>query len=113
MEFLEPWFECSDLGLVDELHRELPPGHVLENVEVSVVARRRDRDDVLFALNDGSGRLALVHLTWSKTPETIPTFPTTRIFPELNLGLETMRADHNEFVPNNPDGQIDRDGNGR
>ena len=113
MEFLEPWFPCSGSGLIDELHRELPSGHVLENVELSVVARRRDCDDVLFALNDGSGRLVLVHLTWSKARETIPTFPITRIFPRLNLWLETMRADHDEFVANDPDGQIGEDSNSR
>ena len=106
MEFLEPWFQCSGSGLVDELRRELPPGHVLANVEVSVVARRHDCDDVLFTLNDGSGRLALVHLTWSQAKETIPVFPATRIFLGLNMWLETMRADHAEFVANDPDGQI-------
>jgi hypothetical protein len=106
MEILSPWFESANSRLVDELYRELPPGHVLENVEVSVVARRHDCDDVLFTLNDGSGRLAAVHLTWKKTRETIPTYPNTRIFQNFDLWLEYMQAAHDASAQDDPDGQL-------
>jgi hypothetical protein len=106
MEILAPWFESANSRLVDELHRELPPGHVLENVEMSVVARRHDCDDVLYALNDGSGRLAVVHLTWKKTRETIPTYPNTRIFQRVELWLVYMRAAHEAIAQDDLDGQL-------
>lgn len=45
-----------------ELLRELPTGHVLTMLPVRAFARRLDRDDVAFELEDG--RRCVVHLTW-------------------------------------------------
>ncbi|MGA2886681.1 MAG: hypothetical protein ABSE51_01415 [Terracidiphilus sp.] len=106
MEILEPWFATSDSRLVDELHREIPSGHVLKTVELSVVARRKDCDEVLYALNDGFGRMAIVHLTHCKTRETNPVFPKTRIFESLKLWLEYMQAVHAAWVEDDPNGQL-------
>jgi len=65
-----PWQQLgtSD-ALMSELHRELAPGHALFGVPLNAIARRLDSDDVLVSLNDGSGRVALVHLTWRGKPE--------------------------------------------
>jgi hypothetical protein len=98
MEFLAPWFESSETHLVDELHRELPAGHVLKNVEVSVVARRHDRDDVLYALDVGSARLALVHLTWGKAREVDMKWPTTKFFDNHQSWLEYMISANQAFL---------------
>jgi hypothetical protein len=74
--FPEPWYPIIDVTaartLADELARELGEGHLLFDVAVEAVARRADRDDVLFRLLDGSGRLALVHLTWRGEVEPAP-----------------------------------------
>ena len=105
MEFLEPWFANSDSRLVDELHREMARGHELENLDLKIVANRRDCDEFLYAINDGSARLAAVHLTWSKKREKIPNLPRTRIF-GVELWLEYMGAAHAEWVEDDPDGQL-------
>ena len=70
-------------------------GHVLFGLPVSPVARRQDRDDVLFTLEDGSGRVAVVHLTYKN--ETEPLWPRTSFFPDLDSWLQVMKSDHDEF----------------
>jgi hypothetical protein len=94
VEFPEPWFADDAPGFARELHRELAPGHILYGMPVSAVARRQDCDDVLFALDDGSGRVAVVHLTWSR--ETNPPFPVTDFFDSFSEWSESMRVDHDE-----------------
>jgi hypothetical protein len=64
MNYLEPWYALAEgecIALRAELTRELPPGHALQGIQVKCLARRQDRDDVLFELQDGSGRFASVH----------------------------------------------------
>ena len=63
MEYFGPWFTTKYPGLGDELRRELPPGHILAGLPAGARACRQDRDDVLFEVLDGSGRLALVHFS--------------------------------------------------
>jgi len=94
MEFAEPWHVDGDPALVDELRREVASGHVLFGMPVSAVARRRDRDDVLYALEDGSGRVAVVHLTWSA--EVDPAWPATELFDGLASWAEAMQRDPDE-----------------
>jgi len=106
MEILEPWFATSNSRFVDELNREMPSGHALEAVDISAVAHRKDCDDVLYALNDGSGRVAVVHLTYCKTRETNPTVPKTRIFESLKSWLKYMQAAHAAWVEGDLDGQL-------
>ena len=108
MEFLEPWFANSDPRIVAELHREMPRGHVIEAVEISAVASRKDCDEVLYALNDGSDRFAIVHLTLSKSRETDPRFPETWIFRNHEILLEYMQAAHAAWAGHeeDPDGQF-------
>lgn len=106
MQILEPWFATTDLRLVEELRRELRPGHVLEGIEVSAIGQRKDRDDILYALQDGSNRVAVVHLTYSKSSETSPSYPTTRLFANLELWLEYMSACHAAWVQEDSDGLL-------
>jgi hypothetical protein len=95
MEYLEPWFISNDPRLADELRRELPAGHILAGLPVIARARRQDRDDVLFEILDGSGRLAQVHLTYQA--ESDPRWPTTVVFPTEADWLSRMVADHTDF----------------
>jgi hypothetical protein len=85
MEWLEPWSGIQDpkvCGRLEaELRRELIPTHVLFGLHVTALAQRVDQDDVLFALEDG--RVADVHLTWARHPETDPRWPGTELFPSL------------------------------
>ena len=81
-----------------ELRRELSAGHPLSGLPVRTLARRQDCDDVLFAVEDGSGRVAVVHLTWTHTPPEQPPWPGTTVFPSLEAwAAEGMRADAEEF----------------
>lgn len=67
-----PIAEVVAENLAAELARELPVGHPLSGIPVSAVALGPDPDDVLFRLLDGSGRLAVVHLSWRQGVESLP-----------------------------------------
>lgn len=97
MKFLEPWYSVEDAAPLNrELARELPVGHCLYQVRVNAVARRQDCDDVLFSLEDGSGRVAVVHLTYAV--ESDPVWPLTRVFPDMSsFSEERMVSDNAEF----------------
>ena len=75
----KPTDEETVAKLTAELARDLDPGHPLFGVAVAAVALAPDSDDVLFRLLDGSGRLAVVHLTWRKGIEALP-WPFTTIY---------------------------------
>jgi hypothetical protein len=79
MEFLKSWFADSGQSLAEQLlRREVRPGHALFEIDVTPMARRRDRDGVLFALQDGTKRLAVVHLTHAC--DSAPNYPTVKLF---------------------------------
>lgn len=76
MEWPEPWGLIDDAATAAsfeaELGRELVPGHTLFGLPLRAIGRRCDGDDVLFAVEDGSGRVAAVHLTWRRGAESPP-----------------------------------------
>lgn len=85
---LVPWQSVTNdpsqaAGMARELARELSTGHPLYGLPVQTLARRQDCDDVLFAVEDGSGRVAVVHLTWSHSPPERPPWPGTVMYPSL------------------------------
>ena len=81
--YREPWFDVSpdDPNLEAEAAREIGPDHILWKRGLRTLARRRDRDDVLFAIRHAP-EVCVVHLTWSGAREPSG-FPTTQIFPSL------------------------------
>jgi hypothetical protein len=95
--WLMPWRPAQEsTDYVAELHRELPRGHVLRDVPVSALAYRQDRDDVLFAFNDGSDRVAVVHLTFRV--ENDPRWPITDVYESIeDFANRCMAADHEEY----------------
>jgi len=97
--FLEPWEEAADDAqrrhFETELQSELAEGHVLFGRQVTMLAQRVDRDDVLFEI-DGGPRVAVVHLTYSA--ETSPRYPMTKLYESLGeFMLLRMRADHEDY----------------
>ncbi len=80
MEWLQPWekVEGSAANLERQLNREVTEGHPLFGLSVTALARRRDTDDVVFAVGVPTRRLAAVHLTWAGRQE--PPFPETDLF---------------------------------
>lgn len=100
VEWLVPWHPVDDpavrRSLLAEFQREIPKGHVLTGASLTVIGRRQDRDDVLFALSDG--RVAIVHLTYSRNRERIPDYPRTRLFSSLERFVEeAMKPAHSDW----------------
>lgn len=82
MKLTEPWqlignsFMAAEL--LAELRREVSKTHPLASHEPRPIARRYDRDDVLFALE--AGGWAIVHLTWRRAVEPDQSWPLTQFF---------------------------------
>ena len=84
VDWLVPWHPIkggsADSALSRELYSELSPQHVLHGIKARPVAQRQDGDDVLFELLDGSGRFAVVRLTFARHPEPDPRWPQTDVY---------------------------------
>lgn len=68
-ELPEGWCLSSENAtrtMKEELHRELCDGHVLFKKGIFAVARREDRDDILFSAKHTKAPLYLVHLPGRK-----------------------------------------------
>jgi hypothetical protein len=103
LEWLEPWqrLEASGDAFVRELHKEVPARHVLHGLSVIAVARRIDRDDVLFATPDPTKPLAVVHLTWAGRTESDPQWPYTTLYESWRDWTERcLVPDHEEYSGN-------------
>jgi len=88
----------------EELQRELALQHVLRGVNVEAVARRHDRDDVLFR-RVGADSYVLVHLTWRGSQEGWPDTPRVQFDGSFAEFVEHDRQ-HEHL---DPDDEDDRD----
>jgi hypothetical protein len=100
-EWLEPWYLIEDEHIRkvfgEELQKELGRRHPLYRLPAKVIARREDQDDVLVTLGDG--RVAEVHLTWSRKREVHPECPETTIFSSIEEWREReMKPAHEDWV---------------
>jgi hypothetical protein len=98
MEWLVPWHASAEASRgVAELRRELPRTHQLWGIPVHAVAYRQDCDDILFALDDGTDRVAVVHLSFAVEHD--PRWPKTELFESIqHFAATRMRLDHEDFV---------------
>ncbi len=101
--WLTPWRSLPDGAPVDaltqELGSELCSRHVLCGILVRPIGGRQDCDDVLFELLDGSGRFAVVHLTYARRPEQDPTWPVTEVFCDWDdFARNRMQSDHADWT---------------
>jgi hypothetical protein len=98
--FSEPWRELMSgqaEAFLREIRTELSPGHPLHGVNLKVIARSAQADDVLFQLDDG--RVCQVHLTWRRSAEQ-PPWPHHRMFSALaDWVREVMVPDHEYYGP--------------
>jgi hypothetical protein len=86
VDWLVPWHPYPhDGAAAQELARELPRRHVLAGIPVKAIGFRQDCDDVAFELLDGTCRIAVVHLTYTR--ESNPRWPHADLY-----------ADEREFV---------------
>jgi hypothetical protein len=102
MNWLEPWWSTESFdeafhdGFRKQLELEVGPDHPLWRIKTRLVARGLG-DDALFAIQDGSGRVAAVHLTWSSSQQRMP-WPETLIFESLkHFETECMLPDHRQW----------------
>ncbi|GAB1597212.1 hypothetical protein [Lysobacter claricitrinus] len=97
MELQEPWYAPANAqALEEQLRAEVQLGHALHNVPVEAIAARQDRDDVLFALKDGSARVAVVHLAYAANSDA--RWPSATFFADMASWLaEGMARDCEEF----------------
>lgn len=102
VDWLVPWHPvkdgAADDGVARELYSELSLRHVLYGIPAREVGHRQDCDDVLFELLDGSGRFAVVHLTYAQHPEPDPFWPETMIYADwAQFERDRMRPDAAEW----------------
>ena len=100
LELLEPWESVDDLatGLENELAKELHSDHNLFGKTVKAVAKRIDRDDVLFQLSE-ENKYAVVHLTWKGRQEDIAQYPTTKFYSHwTDLYEQRVLPDHKDWI---------------
>ena len=102
MEWLEPWFSTESLGeayhstFLRQLETEVAPEHVMFGLPVCLIGRDQG-DDALFEILDGSGRVAVVHLTWSKARE-VPPWPGTTLYSNIEEWAQRcMLVEHQEW----------------
>jgi hypothetical protein len=101
--WLEPWAALDPSGgrseaFATQLARELSPGHALYGIPVAAIGNHGGCDDVLFQLLDGTGRVAVVHLTWSQHSQE-PPWPSSFMFDDFGTWAEEcMKADHAEYL---------------
>jgi hypothetical protein len=104
MIWLEPWYSVADkpaeaAGMSRELQAELALGHPLFGVPVETLGRRCDCDDVAYRLLDGSGRIAVVHLTYNHNAPAPLSDPWTTFYETLERWIgECMLPDHQEYA---------------
>ena len=99
LELLTPWQPPHLPSCIEaELRKETGPEHPLYEKTATALAVARDRDDVLFRVEEpGSPQYAVVHLTWSQDWERHP-WPETQFFETLDLWIEWMKADHADYT---------------
>jgi hypothetical protein len=91
-----PWVPIGDSAsaFVVELGREISQGHVLSGKSVEAIARRLDRDDVLFRVGSN---FAVVHLAYSGR-ESDAAYPATELYKSwLHFVDERVARDSAEY----------------
>ena len=91
--YKHPWYE-TDQDLTKQLKMEIASHHVLADKNVKTIARRDDKDDVLYEILDKNPTYAIVHLTWKQSKHTDTIWPRTRIFKSLQEVQEQINRDN-------------------
>lgn len=109
IQWLEPWGPINDAELArvfeEELAREMAADHPLAKLPLKAIGQHAGTADFLFSVDDGSGRLAIVHLTWTARTER-PPWPQSMLFANEADWIENgMRPDHDETVAGTNEGE--------
>ena len=96
MDWPRPFSSIEDdakAAFEDEVRDELKVGHRLFGLPIVAIGRLVGGDDVLFQINDGSGRVAQVHVSWAGEEER-PPWPSTSIFSSLAEWACSVEAEY-------------------
>lgn len=96
IEFLEPWYDFlpgQGDAFLQELKREVSPGHPLDGLRLVPLGHSGAADDALFEAEDG--RVFEVHLTFSRHIEP-PPWPRCRAYPNANEWIQQVMLPANE-----------------
>lgn len=97
-QFIEPWIQETSNAFIKELIKELSNEHILFGEELEVVARRIDKDDVLYKFKQLDDKYVQVHLTWKMDKELNPNWPKSTIYSSLEEWINNvMKLDNKEF----------------
>ena len=91
--FFDAIEESDRLAIEAELQREIKAGHSLCGLSTTAIGHLPGQDDVVLQINDGSGRIAQVHVTWEGREER-PPWPRHAIFSSF---AEWVRAANAEY----------------
>jgi hypothetical protein len=75
----QPMDDAESVPFLAELLRELAQGHLLYGLPLRVVGQRVGTDDIFCLVEDGSGRVADVHLTWKRCADK-PPWPSANLY---------------------------------
>lgn len=101
IQWLDPWVPAglgAEKELVSELEKEVGANHALFQRKCIPIARRIDRDAMLFEVQDSGGSYAVVHLTWSGKVDADHSIPKTVLFQTIESWMEKMKSDHDEYM---------------
>ncbi|HZM77506.1 MAG TPA: hypothetical protein VFC19_17375 [Candidatus Limnocylindrales bacterium] len=94
-DFRESWLRLS-LAQAEAFEREagieIAPGHELHGLDLRAIARCSGCDDVVFRVSDDT--FAIVHLVWTKKPDTPPWPHTARLGTFLAAELAMDQHEH-------------------
>jgi tetratricopeptide (TPR) repeat protein len=103
-EFLDPWFSTDEEtegyhdGFLNRLQAAVGPEHVLYGLPMRLRGHSSRLSNTLFEILDGTGRLAVVHLTRTEAREPPPS-PKTTIYPNFEaFKSETMVPQHRDYL---------------
>ena len=102
MEWLKPWWSTADQ--TDHFHEtfeaqlrlEICPDDLIFGIPAKIIGRGNG-DDAVFQLLDESGRVAFVHLKWSKARETGQFRTRSSVYKSFgDFSEKVMRPDHED-----------------
>ena len=97
-KFLEPWIPETSKTFLEELHKEISENHILYGADLDVIARREDKDEVLYQYKANPDKCVQVHLTWKMDKQIDSKWPKTREFNSFDDWVnEVMLIDNKEY----------------
>jgi len=93
-----PWHKEDSPELIEnQLYREVGTKHILYGKPVKAIARRQDRDDFIFYIEELK-KFAIVHLTWAQRHLQDEYYPSTKLFKNTHEVQKKIDRDIKEWI---------------